>query len=133
MQASSDAFFTVRDRLMSTYCRDVLRQPTPRDLEVIKLGNATAHHGDPVGNATLFERGIRADEMTYLSLYGISRRKVLHHPNARHPPAPGLRQAFDTFVSTFNDGEWPENYLDNPEMALSRAYAQSWKIWRETG
>ncbi|KAI9834703.1 MAG: hypothetical protein M1826_000106 [Phylliscum demangeonii] len=68
----------IRNRFMATYRRDVLQDPTQGDRGVIKAGNAAAHHGDLLGDATLYERGLRADEGTYVSLYGLSWAKVLH-------------------------------------------------------
>ncbi|KAI9822176.1 MAG: hypothetical protein M1826_000530 [Phylliscum demangeonii] len=51
----------------------------------------------------------------------------------QQPVEPALRKAFEAFVLTFDDDDWPADYLDNPETSVSQAYWQFWEVWTDTG
>ena len=75
LTTSLDSYLLLRNRFISTYKRDKLRNPTEADLRTIAAGNKWAHGGDAVADARLYQgqvRGRRRDFATYQSLYGIT-------------------------------------------------------------
>ncbi|KAI9812981.1 MAG: hypothetical protein M1826_002572 [Phylliscum demangeonii] len=77
VKASSDGYLQIRNRFVAVYRRQVLKDATPDDRGLVDVGNGAAHDGDPVTDALLYQRGIRSDDRTYASLYGITWAKVL--------------------------------------------------------
>ena len=52
---------------------------TDEDQDVIWTGDIAAHHGDPITDAILYDRGLRRDVDTYKTLYGVIPQTVLDH------------------------------------------------------
>ncbi|KAI9825193.1 MAG: hypothetical protein M1826_007050 [Phylliscum demangeonii] len=121
LKASSDGYLQIRNRFVAVYRRQVLKDAKPHDCGLIDVGNGAAHYGDPVTDALLYEREIRFDDRTYISLYGMDWGRVLRcrddlktlqllaaHATAKadekHPLESELAEAFETFICAFDDG-----------------------------
>jgi uncharacterized coiled-coil protein SlyX len=76
LTASVDAYKSVRNRFISTYRRDVLKNDTDADRRIIAAGSASAHGGDAVADALLYKHGARSDYHIYTKLYGIDPRSL---------------------------------------------------------
>jgi hypothetical protein len=62
----------VRSRFISTFKRDKLLRTDPSDIKIIQDGNVTAHGGDTVVDAMLYEGvGGRHDSSAFKKLYEI--------------------------------------------------------------
>ncbi|KAI9825192.1 MAG: hypothetical protein M1826_007049 [Phylliscum demangeonii] len=77
LKASSDGYLQIRNRFVAVYRRQVLKDATPDDRGLVDVGNSATHDGDPVTDALLYQRGIRSDDRTYASLYGMEWESVL--------------------------------------------------------
>ncbi|KAI9812980.1 MAG: hypothetical protein M1826_002571 [Phylliscum demangeonii] len=77
LKASSEGYLQIRNRFLAVYRRDVLMNATGDDRAMIEVGNGAAHDGDPVTDALLYEREIRFDDRTYISLYGMDWARAL--------------------------------------------------------
>lgn len=75
LKQSSEGYLKIRKRYLDFYKRDILRiNPTTSD---ILSGNAAAHHGDAVTDATLYSIHHRSDQEVYRQLYGFGYKTVL--------------------------------------------------------
>ncbi|KAI9827388.1 MAG: hypothetical protein M1826_006313 [Phylliscum demangeonii] len=118
-KASSEAYLQIRNNFPATYRRDILHHATAGDRGLRSAGNTVAHDGDPIGDAFLYERGLRTDEQTYLSLNGLSWTQVLRR---RKSSGVGRRNSYlmwESFVITSQ----AEN--DRATMMLLTAHASA--------
>ena len=69
----------IRNRFFAVYLRDFHRDRFNSQDQgtILKEGNETAHYGEPVADALLFETGVRDDKDIYVELYGIWYEEVL--------------------------------------------------------
>jgi len=69
---SSESYKLMRNRFLSTYKRDYLKNETTADTIIIDDGNMSAHGGDVVFDASLYEGPeARADIDVFKKLYGV--------------------------------------------------------------
>ena len=72
MKRESSDYRRIRNRFISTYVRDKLKNQTPEDEIIIHQGNCTAHRGDASVDALLYdEGGSRDDHYAFELLYGL--------------------------------------------------------------
>ena len=74
LTTSFDAYKTLRNRFISTFRRDVLKRETEDDRRIIAAGNSSAHCGDAVVDASLYDMvgpGARKDVFSFTELYGL--------------------------------------------------------------
>ena len=74
---SLEAYRILRNRFISTFKRDKLQNATEADRNIIGAGNASAHGGDAVVDASLYSNTGRRDIVAYMQLYGIHPSVVL--------------------------------------------------------
>ena len=69
----------IRRRFLDTYQRDIKgKEELLKGSKAIRLGKIKAHKGDALGDATVFARDKRSDQMLYQELYGLTSDKVLY-------------------------------------------------------
>lgn len=71
LELSTQGFYKLRSRFLSTYKRDRLGTASSADYQTIGEGNVFAHAGNALRDAELYTRGERTDFPTYKSLYGL--------------------------------------------------------------
>lgn len=78
MTRTSEGYLRVRYRFLSTFKRDVLelRLP-PQERSKLLSGNISAHGGDALADAQLYQNGDRQDDMVYILLYGLPWQKIV--------------------------------------------------------
>lgn len=69
----------IRARQIAFYERDVLGTSNPHGRKAIKDGNKTAHEGDALQDAKLFEKDNLQNPAVYRGLYGLDFKKVLEY------------------------------------------------------
>ena len=74
---SLEAYSILRNRFISTFKRDKLGNATETDRNIIAAGNASAHGGDAVVDASLYSNTGRREIVAYMQLYGIHPSVVL--------------------------------------------------------
>ena len=74
---SLEEYKLLRNRFISTFKRDKLRNATDADIRLIAEGNASAHGGDAVADAMLYQTHRRRDRSAYEQLYGMDPGAVL--------------------------------------------------------
>jgi len=77
LKGTSEEYFMIRKRFLDVYRRDILKEAEAQGTQAIKDGNRAAHHGDAVGDASLYEFGLREDEFLLFDIYGFSAREIL--------------------------------------------------------
>ncbi|KAI9822175.1 MAG: hypothetical protein M1826_000529 [Phylliscum demangeonii] len=64
-------------------------------------------------------------------------KPVAAHASAKadkqQPMEAALDDAFESFVGTLEDEDWPTNYTDDLQRPASQAYWRFWQAWRDTG
>ncbi|WEW58687.1 hypothetical protein PRK78_004155 [Emydomyces testavorans] len=151
LKESSEGFRKIRNRFISTYRRDV-RQLEPVEMKTITSGNAAAHNGDVIADASLYKLGIRRDIDIFSDLYGISPERAfkldvidddysIQLLNARATlKAKGdlnisastlqnLDLAFKDFAAIFEQTD--EKPCDNPISSITQAYIKFWEEHRK--
>ena len=73
---TSEGYLAIRRRFLAVYKRDI-KMERPMSSKAIKEGNISAHEGDALGDAALFQRDQRTDLRTYRELYGLQHQQVL--------------------------------------------------------
>lgn len=74
----SDSYLSLRQRFLDVYRRDVAQRFRSPNIRLnISIGSATAHHGDAVTDAKLYEMGLRQDRELISDLYGLSVDDIL--------------------------------------------------------
>ena len=74
---SSEDYLKIRRRFLDVYKTDVKVMEGIQGSKAIREGNMTAHEGDALGDAVLFERDHRTDNKIYRELYGLDYLQVL--------------------------------------------------------
>jgi len=77
LTAACQGYLSIRHRFLDTFRRDILEDATARWTSMIQSGNAAAHDGDAVTDASLFETGSRRDKNLMGKVYGLSAEQVL--------------------------------------------------------
>ena len=75
---SSEGYLSIRRRFLDVYKRDIMMEK-PISSKAIQAGNISAHEGDALGDAALFQRDERTDRATYRELYGLDYPQVLDY------------------------------------------------------
>lgn len=79
LKLTSAAYLDIRNRFFAVFLRDKCRKFSSADQKAIKEGNCSAHEGDPLVDATMFQKGVRRDDKTFILLYGMSWNRVLEY------------------------------------------------------
>ncbi|PUU82416.1 hypothetical protein B9Z19DRAFT_968195 [Tuber borchii] len=131
----------VRGRFVSVYKRDILKIRTAWDKMIIDSGNVSAHEGDALIDALLYEYnsvGARPDFFVFIQLYGMNPQEVvklthretikilnLHATvcaNADQKPNPEFLAKFKAFINEFQCSGNTEDYiLASPTVSTTRA------------
>ncbi|PWW72959.1 hypothetical protein C7212DRAFT_286368 [Tuber magnatum] len=138
--ALQEQYKQVRERFLGTFRRDILKNATKRDYDIIKAGNVTAHGGDVAVDALLYE-GVhgRHDSRTFIELYGMTpsdAQKIQHketiqilntHAGVRADTQKNgseeYYRRFQVFIERFEQSDHDMNYLEAvPPTDLTRAY-----------
>ena len=77
LKGTSEGYFMIRKRFLDVYRRDILKEAEAQGTQAIKDGNRATHHGDAVGDASLYEFGLREDEFLLFDIYSFSAREIL--------------------------------------------------------
>lgn len=75
-----DSQLQLRNRYIAKYLKDVIGDPdrmTEADHQIIREGDAIAHHGEPLTDAVMWKRQIRTDLRTFKELYLLNYHQVL--------------------------------------------------------
>ena len=71
LQQESSESRAIRQRFLDTYRRDILGVDLA-SYKFITEGNEAAHGGNCWSDLLLYDKGLRSDETTFISLYGLS-------------------------------------------------------------
>ena len=74
---SSEGYLSTRRRFLDVYKRDIKAMNELKGSKAIREGCRTAHEGDALGDAVLFDRDQRTDRSIYRELYGLDYLQVL--------------------------------------------------------
>ena len=114
---SQDQRQIISSRFLSVCKRNVFDTADKTDYEVIDSG-VVAHDGDPQSDAMLYQLGIRKDERTFISLYGLGWREVMK-----------LSKFFTSYeiqmVYTFETNPLPRS----PQNALCTRYPRNGQVF----
>lgn len=69
----------IRNRFLSVFRRDILRNETARDRAIINASEHAARYGHAVADAALYEKNVRFDGTTYRELYGLGWQDALRY------------------------------------------------------
>ena len=72
-----DGYMLIRERFLDIFRRDILKSPNAKWTTAIGAGNAAAHHGDAVTDASLYEKGRRKDRSLFSKIYGLDPIQIL--------------------------------------------------------
>ncbi|KAK2805979.1 hypothetical protein FQN50_005994 [Emmonsiellopsis sp. PD_5] len=140
LSSACNGYLSIRQCFLETTLRDKLG--VDYGSKRIRAGNAAAHHGDVLTDATLYERSLRSDKGTFGAIYGISYCDVLKLEQAgdtdsitilnkratllaNDPDVPEkIEAAFRAFILLLenNLGQSPTNALS----PLGQAYLKFW-------
>ncbi|RPA94596.1 hypothetical protein L873DRAFT_1814133 [Choiromyces venosus 120613-1] len=138
LRLAGQEYRRVRNRFISTFKRDKLDGVTQSDIDIIREGNITAHGGDAVVDALLYE-GVEGRHDTYVfkELYGMHPsdvKKITHketldilnlHAGVRvDNDKTGTDEFYDKFAEFIKAFEWSDpnvNYLIAESTNATRA------------
>ena len=73
----AESYLQIRKRFLRTYERDVKDTYTHKGALAVQLGNARAHQGDALADATVFDQDNQFDTALYRELYGFDYTKII--------------------------------------------------------
>ncbi|MCJ1373734.1 hypothetical protein MMC20_004963 [Loxospora ochrophaea] len=146
---SSEGYLSTRRRFLDVYKRDIKAMNELKGSKAIREGCRTAHEGDALGDAVLFDRDQRTDRSIYRELYGLDYLQVLDFQSAsddrglflvlnahatmvvQGKPFPDdLKVAFNSFLAKVEE-YWLQPPTKEPNTPLGSAYYTFWKKFNE--
>lgn len=79
LKATTESYFAVRSRFFAVFIRDKVGKTSRADQKLINEGNFAAQGGDPLTNAIMFKKKIRADNKTFGLLYSMTWARVMEY------------------------------------------------------